>query len=509
MLTSKNKPNIDFINNLFNINLYYDGNLQKIKSDNKIPDNILMQAHLTEFSVTVKYIIDKIITLAQNTEEKNNKKISDNILANKNKISNSIDNINKIRKEIIKNKKITNEEIDIVISGLMFDLELYKGALAKINKEETATIYQLRSRFKTVEPAETIPQLSVINLDFLEQLLNNSKLANNFINPKQNTQTDTEQQSLTLRDDLLELEEEITTLREKIKTKSSDTKKQLVLQMNKLVKDRAEIHNKINTLSSKTNQTQHKDKTEYDKKNQLEKMTHLVDKLCEYIAKQDFDKLKTSDSDNLGEKLKTFLEELGEDANDKKDFYCKMSEKIKARWVESKAILDPIFDEKTIQESRKNIVPLGEHINNLSITSGINIKRRAEVINKLIEEYPNLLPTDCNLYSCKPFFLPTGFPVYAPEKVVNNTNPESLTISDDTSPVGFNGAASNTTNPIGFNNKKSNKEQDNGFMKKFTPPINSFLDRYQQSPNLDTKLQTEQSYLSQELCLKINPLAFT
>ncbi len=291
-----------------------------------------------------------------------------------------------------------------------------------------------------------------------------------------------------------------------------DTKEQLVLQMGKLVKSRAEIRNKI-TLLSKTNQTQNKDKKEYDKKNQLEKMTHLVDKLCEYIAKQDFDKLKTSDSDNLGEKLKTFLKALGEDANDKNDFYCKISEQIKARWVESKAILDPIFDEKTIQESRKNIVPLGEHINNLSITSGINIERRAEVINELIEKYPNLLPTDCNLYSCKPFFLPTGFPVYAPEKVVNNTNPESLTISDDTSPVVFNGAASNTTNPIGFNGQTPKEAEYNGFMTKFTPPINSFLDRCQRSPNLDTKLKTEQSDLSSdlspELCSKINPLAFT
>ena len=97
MLTSNNKPNIDFINNLFNINLYHHGNLQKIKSDNKIPDNILMQSHLTEFSVTVKYIIDKIITLAKNTEEKNDKNISDNILANQNKISNSIYQINRFR----------------------------------------------------------------------------------------------------------------------------------------------------------------------------------------------------------------------------------------------------------------------------------------------------------------------------------------------------------------------------------------------------------------------------
>ena len=503
MLTSNNKPNIDFINNLFNINLYYDGNLQKIKSDNKIPDNILMQAHLTEFSVTVKYIIDKIITLAQNTEEKNDKKISDNILANKDKISNSIDNINKARKEIIKNNKITNEEIDIVIGGLMFDLEFYKGALAKINKEKTVIIDQLRKKFKTTKPAETIPQLSVINFCFLEDLLNHSKLANAFIidHPEQ-TMSNEEK---GIREQLLLLNMKMEENRKKMK--SNIKKDQLISELKQDGKIFAALETKANNLSIKNNQEQDKHKKEYDKKNQLEKMTHLVDKLCEYIAKQDFDKLKTSDSDNLGEKLKTFLKALGEDANDKNDFYCKISEQIKARWVESKAILDPIFDEKTIQESRKNIVPLGEHINNLSITSGINIERRAEVINELIEGYPNLLPTDCNLYSCKPFFLPTGFPVYAPEKVVNNTNPESLTISDDTSPVGFNGAASNTTNPIGFNNKKSNKEQDNGFMTKFTPPINYFQDLYLQNTN--TKLKTEQSDLSQELCLKINPLAFT
>ena len=185
MLTSNNKPNIDFINNLFNINLYHHGNLQKIKSDNKIPDNILMQSHLTEFSVTVKYIIDKIITLAKNTEEKNDKNISDNILANQNKISNSIYQINRFRTEIINNTNITDTEIDIVISGLMFDLELYKGSLVKINPEETVIINSFRNSFKTVDPAETIPQLSIINFDFLETLLNNPKLSNNFINPQQ------------------------------------------------------------------------------------------------------------------------------------------------------------------------------------------------------------------------------------------------------------------------------------------------------------------------------------
>ncbi len=393
MFTSDNKPNIDFINNLFNINLYHDGNLQKIKSDNKIPDNILMQAHLTEFSVTVKYIIDKIIKLAQNTEGKNNKKISDNILANKNKISNSIDNINKIRKEIIKNNKITDEEIDIVIGGLMFDLEFYKGALVKINQEEeNAIIHQLTRRFKTVEPAETIPQLSVINFCFLEDLLNHSKLANAFIidHPEQ-TMSNEEK---GIREQLLLLNMKMEENRKKMK--SNIKKDQLISELKQDGKIFAALETKANNLSIKNNQEQDKHKKEYDKKNQLEKMTHLVDKLCEYIAKQDFDKLKTSDSDNLGEKLKTFLKALEEDANDKNDFYCKISEQIKARWVESKAILDPIFDEKTIQESRKNIVPLGEHINNLSITSGINIERRAEVINELIEKYPNLL---CKLFA--------------------------------------------------------------------------------------------------------------
>jgi hypothetical protein len=503
MLTSNNKPNIDFINNLFNINLYHHGNLQKIKSDNKIPDNILMQSHLTEFSVTVKYIIDKIITLAKNTEEKNDKNISDNILANQNKISNSIYQINRFRTEIINNTNITDTEIDIVISGLMFDLELYKGALVKINPEETVIINSFRNSFKTVDPAETIPQLSIINFDFLETLLNNPKLSNNFINPQQNTQTDTEQQSLYLSDQKTELNKKITTLREQLKPEISDAEKKLLgSKISELGNPLAQINKQINNLRLKKNKTQNKDKIEYDEKNQLEKMTHLVDKLCEYIAKQDFDKLKTGNSNDLGEKLKTFLKELGKDANDKNDFYCKMSEKIKARWVKSKAILDPIFNEKTIQESRKNIVPLGEHIDNLLITSEINIKRRAEVINLLIEK--DLLTADYNLYSCKPFFLPTGFPVYAPKKVVDNNKTESRTISNNTAAAGFHPTASNTTDPIGFNGQAPKEAEYNGFMTKFTPPINSFLDRYRQSPNLDTKLQTEQSDLSQELCLKIN-----
>ena len=88
------------------------------------------------------------------------------------------------------------------------------------------------------------------------------------------------------------------------------------------------------------------------------------------------------------------------------------------------------------------------------IISGTNIKRRAEVINKLIED--GLLPTNSNLYSCKPFFLSKGFPMYTPKEA-----------------------------------------EYNGFMTEFTPPTGSFLDEYRQSLNLGTKLKTEQIDLSQ------------
>ena len=56
---------MNFLDSLFKIIIYNEGHLRRIKKDNNIPDDIIMQSHLTEFALTIKDIVARIIQRAK------------------------------------------------------------------------------------------------------------------------------------------------------------------------------------------------------------------------------------------------------------------------------------------------------------------------------------------------------------------------------------------------------------------------------------------------------------
>ena len=89
---------MNFLDSLFKIIIYNEGHLRRIKKDNNIPDDIIMQSHLTEFALTIKDIVARIIQRAKDENV--------DIYTYIEQIESSINQITTLKNKIIKRNDI-------------------------------------------------------------------------------------------------------------------------------------------------------------------------------------------------------------------------------------------------------------------------------------------------------------------------------------------------------------------------------------------------------------------